>query len=115
MSGALKLTAVPALAQIRLLACNALSVADCVKAVTQIEKITEEALPRGEVDARDWFANALRILHSIDHDEVSAFDDARWTRFRDDPVRFFLRADDDTQAYLWGIICTRQPKRHGGE
>ena len=109
-----KLTTAAALARIRAIAAATKTLLDCAAAVQEIEGIAQEALMRASVEAIDAFSNALRILHSIDRDEVSAFDDKRWTQFRDEPVRFFLRADDDTQAYLWGIVCARQPKRLGG-
>ncbi len=58
------------------------------------------------------FSNALRILHSIDSDEVYlAIPHRAWLAFRDDAVDCFLRADDPTQAKLWAIIEARQPKK----
>ena len=57
------------------------------------------------------FANALRILHSIDYDEVKDFmSPGRWDAFRYDASWSFLSADDATQQKLWAIIEARQPK-----
>lgn len=59
------------------------------------------------------FSNALRILHSMDFDEVASFigDTTQWHDFRRDPVRFFLRADDALQDKLWAIVERRQKRR----
>lgn len=46
------------------------------------------------------FHNLLRVLHGIDLSEVEFLGD-RWPKFRDDPVRFFLRADDETAREIW--------------
>jgi len=66
------------------------------------------------------FSNALRILRSIDGPELDraaafcevgaslALHGARY-RFSDDPVRFFLKADDQSQDAIWRIIEKRQP------
>jgi hypothetical protein len=52
--------------------------------------------------------NRLKSLHGIDHHLLPELTDEQWARFRDDPVRFFLRADDPTQAAIWREIERRQ-------
>jgi hypothetical protein len=60
------------------------------------------------------FHNALRILISIDMHElvevgvIKPGDHFAWGAFRDDPFRWFIRADDDKAAKLWAIIERRQ-------
>ncbi len=58
---------------------------------------------------RRRFLNALRILHSIDHNEVPFLSAERWASFRDDPFLFLMRADDETTQRIWSIIEGRQP------
>lgn len=53
------------------------------------------------------FLNALRILHSIDQHELPDLAREDWPRFRDDPVRFLLRADDPTSDAIWRAIERR--------
>lgn len=63
------------------------------------------------------FHNALRIMTSIDFSElvnagVMVESDARgefckWEKFRADPYRYLIRADDDTADKIWGIIQAR--------
>jgi len=74
------------------------------------------------------FHNALRILRSIDLDELQAagaFVGAEkpaaagiarrdmvdrwnaWVSFRDDPFRFFITCDDETAEKIWVVICKR--------
>ena len=65
----------------------------------------------------DEFHNALRIMTSIDFSElvragVMVESDAhgefcKWDRFRRDPYRWMIRADDETAEKLWGIIQGR--------
>jgi len=62
------------------------------------------------------FHNALRVLTSIDKHELveagvidsSETGHSEWIAFRDDPFRWFIRADDDGAAKLWTIIERRQ-------
>lgn len=61
------------------------------------------------------FLNALKILRSIDRDElqsagVDVHDDRRWVEFREWPITFLLRASDADQERVWAIIEARQPK-----
>lgn len=60
------------------------------------------------------FLNRLRCLYNVDRDHLEkAFGhpvhDKLWTMFRDDPVRQFLRMDDERQAALWLLMCERYP------
>jgi len=73
------------------------------------------------------FHNALRIMRSIDLDELqavgifrgakqkpdadnpgAAFTWAAWCSFRDDPYSYFIRCDDETAQKIWQIIERRQ-------
>ena len=69
----------------------------------------------------DEFHNALRVMTSIDFHElvgagVMVESDVRgefcqWDKFRRDPYRWMIRADDETAERLWGIIQKRIKKR----
>lgn len=56
------------------------------------------------------FHNRLRTLTSIDHHELPGLSGDDWHRFRTDPFRFFIRADDATAAMIWRAIEGRQPE-----
>lgn len=61
------------------------------------------------------FHNGLRILRSVDRDELEAslnerLPDRKWEKFSDDPYRFFIGADDETADAIWRCIAARQPK-----
>ena len=61
------------------------------------------------------FQEAVRRLHCIDFDPlvaagIMAADDPRWREFRDNPVGFMIRADDETADKLWDLITVgRRP------
>jgi hypothetical protein len=57
------------------------------------------------------FANALRILRSIDEYELAPFGwpADRRAAFLRDPEDFFRNADGSTADQLWQIITARQP------
>lgn len=55
------------------------------------------------------FHNLLRVLHGIDLSEVEFLGD-RWPKFRDDPVRFFLRADDEAARGIWEAMERRMTR-----
>lgn len=67
--------------------------------------------------ARDRFMNALRILRSIDGDELDRAlgrpcnFDVKWRKFSTDPFYFLIHADDETVDAIWLIIERRQPDR----
>lgn len=68
----------------------------------------------------DEFHNALRILSSIDAHELRELDteiwtDAEWIKFRDDPWRYFIKADDECAVMIWSVITKRagKPQREG--
>lgn len=62
------------------------------------------------------FSNALRIMRSIDKWElhragvIDTSDGDAWRCFRNNPFEWFVRASDDQQASVWGIIQSRQPE-----
>jgi len=57
---------------------------------------------------RDQFHNALRIIRSIDSHELG--DPPWWEKFRDSPIEFFIRCDDESADKIWNVIL----KRSGG-
>lgn len=55
------------------------------------------------------FDNALRILSSIDYEEVRHFmGRTDYQEFRSNPHRYFVRADDYQREQLWKVIKWRQ-------
>jgi hypothetical protein len=62
------------------------------------------------------FHNRLRILRSIDRDEIDAalsdgklaMDATQWTSFRDSPYESVLRASDGLQAAIWKVVEGRE-------
>jgi len=68
----------------------------------------------------DDFHNRLRILSSIDRHELAALDTEIWTageyvKFRDDPWRYFIKADDEVAVMIWNVVTKRagKPQREG--
>jgi hypothetical protein len=57
------------------------------------------------------FSNALRILISVDHHEVPFLDKASWEKFRDDPFRFMMRANDNMADAVWAVVEKRATRR----
>lgn len=59
------------------------------------------------------FHNGLRALFNLDAMalvEAGVIDDrVEYRRFADDPVRWFMRADDRRAAAVWSLIQERQP------
>ena len=54
--------------------------------------------------------NSLRILMSLDPPEVRFLNLAQTRSFYKDPVRFFMRCDDETAAFIFHAIELRQPE-----
>lgn len=63
------------------------------------------------------FLNALKILRSIDRDELQnagvPVSEEAWGYFREAPYRWLIVADADDQERVWAIIEDRQPKEKG--
>ena len=63
------------------------------------------------------FHNGLRIMMSIDQDElvsagiIRANDHNAWGEFRRDPFRWFIRASDDQAKKLWTLMQKRMVPR----
>jgi len=55
-----------------------------------------------------WFHNALRILLNIDAREFPGGEDD-WPQFRDDPHRYFIRANDEVSEKLYALMEARKP------
>ena len=56
------------------------------------------------------FLNRARSLHNIDRDQLPEMTDGEWPIFRDDPVRFLMRADDFLAAEIWREVERRQSR-----
>lgn len=71
------------------------------------------------IDTAHDFLNALRVLHSIDMDElenagvIRKGDLEAWTRFREGPANWAIRADDDKAEKLWALVQRRMRPRTG--
>lgn len=50
----------------------------------------------------DQFHNAIRLLYSIDSDELG--DPSWWPQFRENPPDFFIRCDDERAEKIWGVM-----------
>lgn len=61
------------------------------------------------------FLDVLRRLFFLDHADVPFLDDRSWALFRDDPHRFFMRADDDIAALIWAALNTKRGTSDHGE
>jgi len=57
---------------------------------------------------KEHFHNLLRILINLDYyevEEVISKDD--WPRFRDNPWRWFIVAEDHQSDFVWGKMMER--------
>lgn len=54
------------------------------------------------------FVNRIRSLWNLDWDDVSFLDRADWIDFRDSPVRFITRCDDQTRDRIYAAVEARQ-------
>ena len=67
------------------------------------------------------FHNALRILASIDRDELDCAgaidkdDDTEWNEFRIDPFRWFFKVPDNKALKVWKLMKKRFGRGKGGE
>jgi hypothetical protein len=59
---------------------------------------------------REEFLNTLKVLNGLDRHELERFGviphgaHAKWYLFRDDVLKFLLRADDDVMHNLWRLV-----------
>ena len=51
------------------------------------------------------FHNGIRVLHNIDSADLG--DPPWWEKFRDDPVDFFIRCDDERCELIWQAMLKR--------
>lgn len=71
------------------------------------------------IDTAHDFLNALRVLRSIDMDElenagvIRKGDWETWTRFREGPSNWAIRADDAAAEKLWALVKRRMLPRTG--
>lgn len=49
-------------------------------------------------------AEAIRGLHFLDRQHVPFLSAPQWRRFRDDPVRTFIRFDEPTQERVFAAL-----------
>lgn len=54
------------------------------------------------------FTNMLRSMFNIDGHQLPELSNMDQSRFLVDPVRFFIRADDEQQDAIWREIMKRQ-------
>lgn len=54
------------------------------------------------------FTNALRSLHNIDGYQLPELNWGEQIDFVQNPVKYFIRADDEQQAAIWREIAKRQ-------
>ena len=57
------------------------------------------------------FTNNVKILYSLDQHEVPFLQGQYWQRFSSDPVRYLIRADDETADAIWAAVVKRQPQK----
>lgn len=48
---------------------------------------------------KQQFRNALCLIHNVDSFDLG--DPLWWTNFRDNPIEFFLRSDDERSELIW--------------
>ena len=59
-------------------------------------------------DDQHTFINRLRILASLDGDELEPKIGNRWLLLRDDPFFFLITADTQTANIVWRAIIKRE-------
>jgi hypothetical protein len=52
------------------------------------------------------FINQVKILRSLDRDEIG-MQQHEWSKFRDDPIHFLVRANDQTADLIWAAVVAR--------
>lgn len=57
---------------------------------------------------RGAFLNRVRSLHNIDRYHLPELTADEWPGFRDDPVRFFMHANDTLADAIWREVEKRQ-------
>ena len=62
---------------------------------------------------KDTFLNRVRSLYNIDRHKLPELDDESWAQFRDDPLRFFIRADEPQGDAIWREVEKRQRREQG--
>lgn len=58
--------------------------------------------------SRAAFLNRLRSLFNVDRDQLLELTWGEWARFREDPVRFFMAANEVQAAAIWREVERRQ-------
>jgi hypothetical protein len=57
------------------------------------------------------FLNRVRSLFNIDQWLLPELTDEQWDRFRNDPPRYFIAADDPQSEAIWREVERRQTPR----
>ena len=60
---------------------------------------------------KDEFLNRVRSLFNIDAHRLPELSEEQWGRFRDDPPRYFIQADDPQGDAIWREVQRRQRPR----
>jgi len=55
------------------------------------------------------FINCLRSLHNIDGCQLPELNWGQQLDFVQNPVKYFIQADDEQQAAIWREVAKRQP------
>ena len=56
------------------------------------------------------FINVVRKLHNLDKYLVLFLTYEKWRAFRDNPINFLMRCDDETLEMIWKAMETRDEK-----
>ena len=82
---------------------------ECVidKSVPKKVQTTQNVMQRIKLND---FINRLRIIASIDADELEDAGIFDWKDFQRDPYKWLMRADDEKAAKLWALIEKRSKR-----
>jgi hypothetical protein len=61
-----------------------------------------------DAQVKRMFLNRLRSLFNIDSAQLPELSASEWPRFRDDPVKFLMRAGDAQTDAIWREVERRQ-------
>jgi hypothetical protein len=56
------------------------------------------------------FLNCIRSLFCVDQYLLPELTDEQWEKFRDDPFRYFIHADDVQAEAIWRQVEKRQKR-----
>ena len=73
---------------------------------THEPEFCSDACENDELEGLDEFLNRLRILRSLDLDEVR--DVTSWLDFRYDPYEYLISCEDDEAEHIWTALIKRE-------